>query len=667
MFCVVRGDEHLGFAKIVERSQRDSQTVEYFDSPLSKKRADVPTSRIILKPLGTNTRVYVADSSGLWAVGRAVHDDGSGVEVRLQGGRDVYADYDEVFVRWKMPIADPTEFLALGITETPRFASARSAFRDSYYLQRGATGGIGSLLSSTIELVPHQVDVVQRVLRDPAQRYLLADEVGLGKTIEAGVIIRQAVLDNPKYHRILVVAPSALVNQWQDELRIRFGLGSYLDLSLFVVGSENLEDLKQSSPGITFLVVDEAHHVAAARPEVGPLYELLRALAQKASNVLLLSATPVLRNEAGFLRMLHLLDPAVYRLEDEAGFRTRVANRQSIAEAVASLDHHNILQLHPVIVQLQELLSNDIRLQQLTVAVLDSIAGRLEADASAMHALQALRAYLSDTYRLTRRILRNRRTRITGLTPKRVGVESYVALEDSRRALEATLENWRINALASNFGQSQDAAAEFSEFYWHAVQSLLGGEAALGKRCNARLAALAAGNSTKTFDGEADYLKELTRLAANEHEFVARKLALLAEIVKVRATQGAKIVVFCSLPDNAASICRRIAVDFPKIVTRLYRADSETSTSVAEFLEAQASAVLVCDARAEEGLNLQGGKKILVNFDLPMDPNRIEQRLGRIDRYGSGDAIKSIVITGGTVLESAWLTVVERGLRIFEM
>jgi ATP-dependent helicase HepA len=515
--------------------------------------------------------------------------------------------------------------------------------------------------------VPHQIAVVQRVLRDPAQRYLLADEVGLGKTIEAGVIIRQAVIDNPRDHRIIVVAPDPLVSQWQEELRIRFGLGSYIDVSVFVVAKENLAELKQLGQGITFLVVDEAHHVAAARPEVEPLYELLRGLAQKAPNVLLLSATPVLRNEAGFLRMLHLLDPAVYRLEDEEGFRTRIVNRQSIAEAVASLDDHNILQLYPVIAQLQELLPNDIRLQQLSVAVLEGIAGRLEADLPVMRALQALRAYISDTYRLTRRILRNRRTRITGLTPKRVGVESFVAIDDSRRALEATLENWRMGALASNFGRPQDAAADFSEFYWNAVHSLLGSETALRERCHTRLAALQAGNSAKTFDGEAECLEELARLAAKDHQFVARKLDLLVEIAKIRGEQGAKLVVFCSLPDNAESICRRLRMDLPKIVTRRHRVDSEPSAFVAEFLAAPGSAVLVCDAGAEEGLNLQGGKKILVNFDLPMDPNRIEQRLGRIDRYGSGDAIKSIVIMGETVVESAWLTVLARGFRIFEM
>src|SRR5258708_19253322 len=98
-------------------------------------------------------------------------------------------------------------------------------------------------MSATIELQPHQLEVARRVLRDPAQRYLLADEVGLGKTIEAGIIIRQAVIDNPRHHKIVVVAPETLVTQWQEELRFRFGLGSFLDVSLFLFGLENLSQL----------------------------------------------------------------------------------------------------------------------------------------------------------------------------------------------------------------------------------------------------------------------------------------------------------------------------------------------------------------------------------------------------------------------------------------
>jgi ATP-dependent helicase HepA len=89
--------------------------------------------------------------------------------------------------------------LARQINETPMFAEARSGFVRAIIGQRAACQGMSALYSSVIELDSHQVEVVRRVLQDPAQRYLLADEVGLGKTIEAGILIRQYVHDDPDH------------------------------------------------------------------------------------------------------------------------------------------------------------------------------------------------------------------------------------------------------------------------------------------------------------------------------------------------------------------------------------------------------------------------------------------------------------------------------------
>src|SRR5204863_127558 len=77
--------------------------------------------------------------------------------------------------------------------------------------------------------------------------------------------------------------------------------------------------------------------------------------------------------------------------------------------------------------------------------------------------------------------------------------------------------------------------------------------------------------------------------------------------------------------------------------------------------------ILVCDRRAEEGLNLQGGRKIVVHYDLPFNPNRVEQRLGRADRYGSGDAVRSIVLAcRDNPFETAWIDYLDTALRVFD-
>ena len=183
MFCWVKGAEEYGFGKVVE-IEGENCIVDYFNSPTTPiaRRVTVPTNCIIKKYLGVNTRVFTFnDSTNQWHIGRVREDDGEEVEVRLANKQDYYLPYEEVFVRWKIPIEDPIEFLSNLLTEPPHYAEARSGFMRSYISQRGGAFGISALLSSSIELEPHQVEVVRRVLTDHTQRYLLADEVGLGK------------------------------------------------------------------------------------------------------------------------------------------------------------------------------------------------------------------------------------------------------------------------------------------------------------------------------------------------------------------------------------------------------------------------------------------------------------------------------------------------------
>lgn len=206
MFCVVKGIESLGRGKIVDQTGTKC-LVEYFCAPDDSKRdvRNVPTAHIRRCRLGANTRIYYRDEmTQQWSVGRVIEDNGDGITVRFANKNDAFCDYAEVFVRCKRPINDPVAYLAQGITETPQYSEARSRFLASYIQQRGAAWGISALLSSVIELEPHQISVVRRILNDSSQRYLLADEVGLGKTVEAGLVIRQAVLDSPIHHRIVI-------------------------------------------------------------------------------------------------------------------------------------------------------------------------------------------------------------------------------------------------------------------------------------------------------------------------------------------------------------------------------------------------------------------------------------------------------------------------------
>ena len=214
----------LGVGKVVAVKGKKA-TIEYFDSPAQAKRhtesVEVDSIRGVV--LDEQYRVHYLDpETGLWHPGRALVSIGDRYLVAFPNGRKEEIPTKNLFVRWDQPIADPTGHLAARVNETPFFHEARASFVRALIEQRAVCAGMAGLFSSVIDLENHQIEVARRVLQDPIQRYLLADEVGLGKTIEAGILIRQYVLDLPREHRVLILVPPHLVAQWQDELR--FGL-----------------------------------------------------------------------------------------------------------------------------------------------------------------------------------------------------------------------------------------------------------------------------------------------------------------------------------------------------------------------------------------------------------------------------------------------------------
>lgn len=604
MFCIVKGFESLGRAKVLD-AIGENWKVEYFDSPaqIARDVRAVQKARIVSEKLGANTRIYYQHvATGQWLVGRVLQDMGDGVEVRFADKNDVFIDYEHLFVRCKKLITDPVDYLANVITETPQYAEARSGFMASYISQRGAAWGISALLSSVIELETHQINVIRRILNDPSQRYLLADEVGLGKTIEAGVVIRQAVLDDPKNHRVIVLVPKSLVQQWRQELTQRFGLVDFIDISVFVVVQELLEEIDSYLADATLLVIDEAHHVASGNDEQSrQLYEIVRAHSHNIERLLLLSATPVLRNELGFLRMLHLLDPVVYDLDDEDGFRTKINHRQVLAETVASLDPQNALYLDSILDELVEILPSDERLLELVDALKQELVGLPdENDPDLIEAIRMLRAHLSETYRLHRRILRNRRKQVTGLTPNRDGARILPIPKTEMERVESLLEAWRISATAMDDGDKSEASRfEMAEFFWKVISALLTDPGDIRSICEVRTKAILIAPEL-TFEGEVPLLRELAELV-DQQKWLRDRLDRLNHDLSTLLTGTTKVVIFCSQRLIADAVFEDLSVVLHDTVVRHEIIDDDESGNDvphwSKFNSNNAIKVIVCDQR----------------------------------------------------------------------
>ena len=149
------------------------------------------------------------------------------------------------------------------------------------------------------------------------------------------------------------------------------------------------------------------------------------------------------------------------------------------------------------------------------------------------------------------------------------------------------------------------------------------------------------------------------------------RLEMLRNFVTTKLLADAKVVIFCSkrsVADTVAEDLRNfLAIPIDRHAPYDDLEDDYAEQDWEKFLSEPAHRVLVCDAVAEEGLNLQGGEKVVVHFDLPLAPNRIEQRLGRVDRYGSGNAIRSFALCcREDNYALAWYAYLDRGLRLFD-
>ena len=151
--------------------------------------------------------------------------------------------------------------------------------------------------------------------------------------------------------------------------------------------------------------------------------------------------------------------------------------------------------------------------------------------------------------------------------------------------------------------------------------------------------------------------------ALTERERGTDRFEALAAAIAARSRPKVQFIIFCSDPDTADALAASLSSTLGVPVARH---DPHDDTWRA-FADDPSRPVLVCDQRAEEGLNLQGGEKVVVHFDLPLNPNRIEQRLGRADRYGSGSAVKSLALCcEDDPLDTAWTRYLDGGLKVFD-
>lgn len=656
----------FGPGKLVAR-EGDNLVLEYFDAPgpapSARYREAVPRASLTRLALSPELRVFWQDKDDRWRSGRIIeaneHND-----IYVRGHEwEGFVPEERLHVRWNKPLADPVGFGEAGMLESPMLAELRLPYLRSILQQRSAAHGMRAVLSSCIELHAHQVETAWRVLQDPVQRYLLADEVGLGKTIEAGIIIRQMLLDHPDL-RVQLILPPFLLDQWKRELTQKFRVQDF--------PRAHVRFSRDDDPSIweaaDLVVVDEAHNHArmsvSTDPDLAFRFERLREIALASPRLLMLSATPALHNEVAFLAMLKLLDPAVYADTTAEQLRSRLEARAGLGRVFLGLQPNlpGVL-LKGRLSEVEASFPEDAEVGELVARARESVAAQDKDETASL--IQALRTHVAEVYRVHRRMLRTRRTtalegtyRVSGRrTPEPILLESAAADE-----VTEALDRWREQALASAEGDPEELTNAGRAFAEAAAASL--DPSALQAWASDR-------TDTAVGPEEVAALKRIQQ----DMSYVDRRTTVsrpFADALSELMTSHERAVVFCPTPGLAIEVAEELKEVFGNKSAFLHvttQRSEENEHAVRSFEAIRTAAVLVADSSAEEGRNLQFAN-VLVHLGLPGSANRLEQRIGRCDRWspeGTGEW-RSYVLSGhaDNTFAMAWERILSDGFGIFD-
>lgn len=604
---------------------RDSATLLYTDIPGAvEETRQVPVTCVRTVELSYQTRVWLpskpfgwipAEIAGLLSHGKYL--------VRVAGVGDLPLQPDQFRVRWNRPLGDPSVAVAHGLVEDRNFYAARQPLVRNIVQQRAAYKGFTAAASAAVLPFQHQLDVLSKVTGDPVMRFMLADEVGLGKTIEVGLIMRQVLLDDPRVS-VVVLVPETLVSQWMNELTDRLALGRHL-ARVLVAPHGDIAAAMSRRPDL--LVIDEAHRMAGLARRDADLERRLALAARSTPGLLLLTATPMHAGAAGFLRLLNLIDPEVYRLDDVESFSRRLQMRQEQASKIELLRPG--VPTRTILNILREFAveyGRDSQLLPLLEQARSSVDGN-EPEREVR--LAAVADHLRETYRISRRVIRHRRdaARTRGYPVSGRRPVTIELIDKTRPLLDNFLDDWRTLLARS------PAGAQASKLFGTGVAYVLAGGSPALVFIQARLAGKA--SPAVGLDATEHALLRNTAAALELRGTHTRADRIAAHVLSANHADW-KVLVFTSFTSQVGVLAETFRrVGFRPGAIALHTSDmapADRDDEVNRFHYEPACRVMIADNSAAEGRNFQMVDE-LVFLDLPLSPNALEQRIGRVDRF----------------------------------
>lgn len=578
--------------------------------------------------------------------------------------------------------------------------------------------GFETLIGARAYLLPHQIDTIVRALSEKECRLMLADEVGLGKTIEALLIIKGL---KKRKERVLLIVPEALVNQWKNELELKLWMDSTIyngnnfnNGEIIIVPVESVSELYISDikNKFAYCVIDEVHRVVGEEK----IYSKILSICKAISKVLLLSATPIQSRKDEYLKLLKLLKPSLYENMTEQEFMNLFDKNSSIKKIVYRIfrdlpeaygDEIDKDCIEDIMYDLDDIAD------ELEDKCLDKIISsiNIESDDCGESKIREALAYISINYQFEKNIIRHRRQELKELLPERKA-------EVIEHEMKSSVDNYYesncydelieyIRFLQINIGLNKNLQEYIrillnsffsSPWAFNSVVELRKKTLKENKNIEAKIIDIVSSvrkeririesiiRHINKIPGEEQYLDSIDEFLQrwisaaeeecknaqdliNDPDDIKGKLLRVIDYIEEELFNE-KIVIFTSWPETLEKI-KKLLEDLYGVetVTTFYSKNSfeDLEKNAFRFQNDENCRFILCDELGGEGRNFQMADAV-IHMDIPFSPSILEQRIGRLDRIGRDKNKKVLNIVPVTLesIEESLYKLWDKGLNIFK-
>ena len=589
--------------------------------------------------------------------------------------KDIVVSYNESYIY-------PIKQLSNYEFQNPKWYLGRTMVSMAMSTINNCLYGFKDLAGCKISLKSYQMETIMKCLEEENCRKMIADEVGLGKTIEAICVLKIYLLEHQGTN-VLILVPNSLVEQWKTELAFKFKLFVGDNANNNTISLYGINDYKKTyGKKFDFIIVDEVHRFTADEAT----YNYLLELSKKSKNIIMLSATPLQNRYVEYFKLLKLINPLKFENYEYDKFKNLVDKQTSLLRVVCDV-YDNYESLKDLLNDTKEIELEEVgELYELVIKGLNKIGYiindkwystvlkkiKSEDGNIDQETIQIAIAYVCENYQLDKNIIRNRRKMIQNenedLKNERKLIDLSYDIEDeeneSQYVAYSRLVTWLENEPHNNINYEKNIIPVITSFF-SSASSYYAAVNDLNDKINLPSEIL---DSAEKYVGQetafVNSLNDDTLLNINEKTKLANIINFLLDLPKSK-----KAILFTDFSETFDVYANILSKIFKSNEYAFFRKDLNQvilESNAYKFQNIPSCRFLLSDMTGGEGRNFQNAD-IIIHIDIPWKILDIEQRIGRLDRIGRevNKSIISVVLYAKSSIEEEIFDILNSKLKLF--